>query len=130
MANDKDVSFESDTISGIHYYIQDYMGNNRMVVNGRTDSIEQVSHYYPYGGVIGDISTNESFQRHKFEGKELDRSFGLDNYDIQARSYFAMAPMWDRIDPLSEKYYGISPYVYCGEDPVNRRDYDGKQRTR
>ena len=36
-----------------------------------------------------------------------------------------MAPMWDRVDPLSEKYYGISPYVYCGGDPVNRGDYDG-----
>ena len=120
------VSFDADTISGIHYYIQDYMGNNRMVVNGLTDSIEQITHYYPYGGVIGDISTNESLQKFKFEGKELDRSFGLDNYDIQARSYFAMAPMWDRVDPLSEKYYGISPYVYCGGDPVNLGDYDGQ----
>ena len=122
------VSFDSDTISGIHYYIQDYMGNVRAVVNRDAklgDKPEQVTHYYPYGGVIGDISTNESFQRHKFEGKELDRSFGLDNYDIQARNYFAMAPMWDRVDPLSEKYYGISPYVYCGGDPVNLGDYDG-----
>lgn len=96
-----------------------------MVVNGRTDSIEQITHYYPYGGVIGDISTNESLQPYKFEDKELDRTFGLDNYDIHARSYFAMAPMWDRSDPKAEDYYGISPYVYCGGDPVNRGDYDG-----
>jgi len=33
--------------------------------------------------------------------------------------------MWDRIDPLAEKYYGISPYVYCGGDPVNRMDVNG-----
>ena len=109
---------------GWHYYISDYMGNNRMVV---CDSIiEQINHYYPYGGIIGDISTNQSFQNYKFEGKEFDRTFGLDNYDIQARQYFAMAPSWDRIDPLAEKYYGISPYSYCMGDPVNFGDYNGK----
>ncbi len=119
-------SFDTNgAVDGWHYYIQDYMGNNRMVVN-RNDTTEQVTHYYPYGGVIGDISTNENVQKYKFEGKELDRTFGLDNYDIHARQYFAMAPMWDRIDPLAEKYYGISPYSYCGGDPVNKGDYEGK----
>ena len=73
-----------------------------MVIN-KNGTVEQVTHYYPYGGVIGDISTNESLQKYKFEGKELDRTFGLDNYDIHARQYFAMAPMWDKIDPLAEK---------------------------
>ena len=102
-----------------------------------------MGNYYPYGGVIGDISTNENFQKYKFEGTrshqkeidnllarrrafrrgvELDRTFGLDNYYIHARQYFAMAPMWDRIDPLAEKYYGISPYAYCGGDPENKID--------
>lgn len=95
-----------------------------MVVN-KNGTVEQVTHYYPYGGVIGGISINQSMQRNKFEGKELDRTFGLDNYDIQARQYFAMMPSWDRIDPLAEKYYGISPYVYCGGDPVNYGDYNG-----
>ncbi len=111
-------------VDGWHYYIQDYMGNNRMVVN-KNGTKEQITHYYPYGGVIGDISTNESLQKYKFEGKELDRTFGLDNYDIHARQYFSMMPTWDRIDPLAEKYYGISPYVYCGGDPVNRMDVNG-----
>lgn len=125
------ISFSAaNTISGIHYYVQDYQGNNRMVINRNATSAsapEQITHYYPYGGVIGDISTNENLQKFKFEGKELDRSFGLDNYDIHARNYFAMLPMWDRVDPLAEKYYGISPYVYCGGDPVNRGDYDGQK---
>ncbi len=127
------VSFSNDTIDGWHYYIQDYMGNNRMVVNSDS-TIEQVTHYYPYGGVIGDISTllsdvtkgnNENLQKYKFEGKELDRTFGLDNYDIHARQYFAMAPMWDRIDPLAENTPQFSPYSYCGGNPINFGDYNG-----
>ena len=96
-----------------------------MVVN-RSGTTEQITHYYPYGGVIGDISTNESVQKYKFEGKELDRTFGLDNYDIHARQYFAMAPTWDRIDKRAEDYYHLSPYSYCGGDPVNRMDFNGK----
>ena len=117
---------QNGAINGWHYYIQDYMGNNRMVVN-KNGTVEQVTHYYPYGGIIGDISTNENLQKYKFEGKELDRTFGLDNYDIHARQYFAMAPMWDRIDPLAERYYGISPYMYCLGDPINKTDLDGKK---
>lgn len=84
-----------------------------MVVN-KNGTKEQITHYYPYGAVIGDISTNESVQKYKFEGKELDRTFGLDNYDIHARQYFAMAPMWDKPDSKAEDYYPISPYAYCG----------------
>lgn len=117
-------SFSNDALSGWHYYIQDYMGNNRMVVN-RNGSTEQVTHYYPYGGVIGGISTNETLQAYKFEGKELDRTFGLDTYDVHARNYFPMLPMWDRVDPLAEKYFGISPYAYCVGDPMNYKDPDG-----
>ena len=117
-------SFNNDTVNGWHYYISDYMGNNRMVVNSN-GTVEQITHYYPYGGVIGDISTNENVQKYKFEGKELDRTFGLDNYDIHARQYFAMAPMWDRVDPLAEDNPQFSPYSYCMGNPVNLGDYNG-----
>ena len=100
-----------------------------MVVN-KNGTVEQVTHYYPYGGVIGDISTNESLQKYKFEGKELDRTFGLDNYDIHARHYFAMAPTWDRIDPLAEKSPQFSPYTFCKGNPINYGDYNGMKPSR
>lgn len=120
-------SFDADTLDSWHYYVQDYMGNNRMVVNVQDNSVEQETHYYPYGGVIGDLSTDENLQPYKFEGKELDRTFGLDWYDIQARQYDAIGvPGWNAVDPLAEKYYGISPYAYCADDPVNLTDKDGR----
>ena len=34
---------------------------------------------------------------------------------------------WLVPDPQSEKYYGISPYAYCGGDPVNLVDPDGRE---
>ena len=36
-----------------------------------------------------------------------------------------MAPMWDRIDPLTEDNPQFSPYSYCFGNPVNYGDYDG-----
>ena len=38
--------------------VQDYQGNNRMVVNASTNRTEQVTHYYPYGELMADISTS------------------------------------------------------------------------
>ena len=33
---------------------------------------------------------------------------------------------WMAPDPMAEKYPGMSPYLYCAGDPVNRVDPDGK----
>lgn len=34
---------------------------------------------------------------------------------------------WLTPDPLADKFYPISPYSYCGGDPINNIDPDGKQ---
>ena len=71
-------------------------------------------------------STNDDVQRFKYNGKELDRKFGLNWYDHGARHNDAAIGRWHCIDKNAEKYYGISPYAYCGGDPVNFGDYDGE----
>ena len=43
--------------------------------------IEQVNHYYPFGGVYGDLSYKGELQRNKYIGKEFDHMYGLDWYD-------------------------------------------------
>ena len=113
-------------LNGCHYYIADYQGNNRMVVNAATNRTEQVTHYYPFGELMADISTSPDAQQFKYNGKELDRSFGLDLYDYHARQQDAKLGRFNSIDPLAEKYYGISPYSYCAGDPVNCVDKDGR----
>jgi hypothetical protein len=35
--------------------------------------------------------------------------------------------MWTSVDPLCEKYYNVSPYVYCVNNPINAIDPDGKK---
>ena len=50
---------------------------------------------------------------------------GLDTYDYGARQYNPVTARWDRMDPLCEKYYSVSPYAYCGNNPVMLVDPDG-----
>lgn len=114
----------SGNANGCHYYIQDYQGSNRMVVNSNGVT-EQATHYYPYGGVIGGIDLGSNLQPYKFEGKELDRTYGLDWYDIHARQYDPIVPAWHTVDPLCEKSYTWSPYAYCIGNPIDFIDPTG-----
>jgi hypothetical protein len=50
---------------------------------------------------------------------------GLDEYDSEARWYYPAIMRTTTIDPLAEKYYGISPYAWCGNNPVRMVDPDG-----
>jgi RHS repeat-associated protein len=88
------------------------------------DQIEQVNHYYPFGGLMGE-STNDEVQRYKYNGKELDRMHGLNLYDYHARQYDAALGQFTTMDPLSEKYYHISPYAYCLNNPIRLTDPTG-----
>ena len=105
-----------------HFYLKDHLDNNRVVVNA-SGIVEQVNHYYPYGGLMGE-STNGDIQRYKYNGKELDRMNGLDWYDYGARHMDGIR--FTTIDPMAEKYYGVSPYVYCADSPVRYVDPDGR----
>ena len=108
-----------------HYYLQDHLGNNRVVVN-QNDSVEQVNHYYPFGALFGE-STGGDKNRYKYNGKELDRLNGLNWYDYGARHYDAAIGSWPTVDPLCEKYYSLSPYNFCGNNPVKFIDSDGRE---
>lgn len=105
-----------------HFYLQDHQGNNRVVAD-EDGNIEEVNHYYPFGGTFA--LSSSSIQAYKYNGKELDRKNGLDWYDYGARMYDAALGRWHVVDPMAEKYYSISPYAYCGNEPVGRIDPDG-----
>jgi RHS repeat-associated protein len=68
-----------------------------------------------------------NIQPYKYNGKELDRMHGLDTYDYGARQYNPITARWDRMDLLCEKYYSISPYAYCANNPVRYIDPDGRE---
>jgi RHS repeat-associated protein len=65
-------------------------------------------------------------QPYKYNGKELDTKKGLNWHDYGARHYDAALGRWFVVDPLAEKYYSISAYGYCLNNPVKFIDPYGK----
>ena len=98
-------------------------GNARVVAN-QNGEVEQVNHYYPYGGLMGE-STSSDHQPYKYNGKELDRHRGLDWYDYGARWFNGYS--WMTPDPLAENYREVSPYMYCLGNPIKYIDPDGRE---
>jgi RHS repeat-associated protein len=72
------------------------------------------------------IGSDQGVQPYKFGGKELDMQHGLNLYDFSARTYDPAVGRFTTMDPLAEKYYSISPYAYCANNPVNAIDPDGR----
>ena len=111
------------------YYDRDHLGNVRQVreVNGGSDGrVIQTLNYYPFGAQLCDGTTDSNVQNHKYNGKEFDGMHGLNTYDYGARQYNPITARWDRVDPMAEKYYSVSPYVYCAGNPISYVDPDGR----
>ena len=113
---------ENDTT--YHYFLKDHLGSNRAVVNMKAGEVAEQYDYYPFGKQHGDYHTGY-IHPYRYNGKELDEIGGLDWLHYGARM---MEPEWGRFttpDPLAERYYDVSPYAYCGNNPVNAIDPDG-----
>ena len=120
-------SFDAAGRAVFHYYDRDHLGNVRAVV-GDDGAVEQVMNYYPFGAPYCDeTALNADLQPYKYNGKELETMHGRNAYDYGARFYDPLLPTWDRIDPLCEKYYHVSPYAYCLNNPVNAIDQEGQK---
>ena len=109
-----------------YYYNRDHLGNIREVLDAN-GAVCQYTDYYAFGAPFCMPGTyiGASLQPYKFNGKELDLMHGLNTYDYGARQYYPVVPVWDRMDPLCEKYYGVSPYAYCHDNPIMRVDPNG-----
>ena len=88
--------------------------NVRSVVR-QDGTVVESTDYYPYGTPF---TTANSVQPYKYGAKELDRMHGLDLYDSQARWYDSLTGHTSTIDPKAEKYYSLSPYLWCAGNPV------------
>jgi len=108
-----------------HYYLTDHLGNNRLVVNS-SGTVVQKNHYYPFGMAFAETSaTEQGKQPYKFGNKELDQMHGLNQYDYSTRYYDPAIARFTTPDPLAEKYYNISPYAYCLNNPIRYVDLRG-----
>ena len=59
-----------------------------------------------------------------FSAKERDSETGLSYFG--SRYYSSDLSIWLSVDPMSDKYASLSPYVYCANNPVKLTDPDGR----
>ena len=138
----------------VQHYLRDHLGSVRAVIDGDTGTVIEASDYYPFGKRIQvtapvsepvggsqyasepvvapvapatSVASTSSPNRWRFSGKE-DQSFlgaSIPLLDFGARMYNPAIARWTASDPMSEKYYGISPYVYCANNPILFTDIAG-----
>ena len=131
------------TPSGAMLYVTDYLGSVRAVVDGKTGELYKASDYSAFGDesvVMVRPQGNTPPQplaaavlpagltlRDGYTGKEAQTPDFTTGYtDFGARQYSPTLRRWMTPDPLSEKYYDVSPYAFCHDNPINRIDPDGR----
>ena len=121
------------------WYVKDHLGSVRSVVllgedYSATAALVEQNDYYPFGtriaGTAGAASDSLDYaNRDRFCGKEeqdFSPSLNLRLLDFSARYYDPFTCRWTTQDPLAEKYYSLSPYTYCANNPQNMADPEGK----
>ena len=97
-----------------------------MYVTDVQQSVVQSFLYAPYGEIISEYNTHamgDAFPKYAFNAKELDEETGM--YYYEARYY--KPPVFTSRDPMFEKYFWMTPYAYCANNPVKYVDPSGEE---
>src|SRR5574344_1630402 len=124
------VYIEYNNLLPVFYYESDHLGSASYVTNDN-GQVTQTLNYLPYGEDWVDLQyfdlmpAESNLGVYKFNGKEKDAESGYNYYG--ARYYDSEKISWLSVDPMSDKYPNLSPYVYCADNPVKLIDPDGKE---
>jgi len=80
--------------------------------------------YLPFGETLVEEHLNSYNSPYKFNAKELDEETGW--YYYGARYYNPKWSIWLSVDPASEIYPSVSPYVFVKNNPLNHLEIEGR----
>ena len=116
----------SRTGNDIRYFLTDHLGSVRSIVD-QTGTVKERNDYYPFGTRYSQSGGNvDPTNRLKYNGKEDQTTGNLGFLDYGARMYDAELGRWFSVDPMAEKYYSLSSYNYCANNPILFIDPDGQ----
>jgi len=110
-----------------YFYHSDHLGSSSLITDVDGNEAQHIE-YIPFGEVFIDERNTTWTTPYKFNAKELDEETGL--YYYGARYYDPETSVWISVDPLAEKYPGISPYAYCAGNPIIYIDPDGRLKIK
>ena len=110
-------------------FVKDCLGSVRSVVDLSDGTVLEQNDYYAFGERVNDSTqTMTSLNRWRFNAKEEQASIACLPYlDYGARLYDPVIGRWMQQDPMATKYPHLSPYNFCGDNPVNYVDPDGRK---
>ncbi len=127
----------SGTITGytVYHHITDHLGSVRAITNASTGNVVETSDFLPFGTRWSQTSGSSSAtltdatNRWRYSGKEEQKAINssLPLIDYGARIYDPTIARWMSVDPMAEKYYEESPFLYCSDNPINIIDIKGTE---
>jgi RHS repeat-associated protein len=104
------------------YFIQDHLGNNRVIFEKLNDSlyVAQRMDYYPFGSPFEADSLDFRFL---YQGKEYVDFLGLNQFDFHSRAYDSYLGRFNQIDGANQFASG---YTGMGNNPVSFIDPSGQ----
>ncbi len=106
------------------YYHTNHLGSTAFVTD-QNQNITQGFLYAPFGEITTEYNSNfgnDIIPKYAFNAKELDEETGM--YYYEARYY--KPPVFTSRDPMFEKYFWMTPYAYCANNPVKYVDPTGE----
>lgn len=119
-------AFDCEVRKAFNYYFKDHLGNIRVTVD-EDGEVVTADDYYPFGMIMPGRSYNVAFSgnQYKFGSKEWDDENNLNWYHFDARRYDPEIARFNTIDPLTNIYPWLSPYVYVANNPLRFMDPTG-----
>jgi len=113
----------------VYYYVHDRLGSVRMVVgyDGQTASVANSYAYRPFGAFYEGECVETVDNPFCFTGQWRDAEIG--QYYLRARQYDPTMMRFTTRDPVRGRWQEpltLHRYLYCGNEPVNRTDKDGR----
>jgi len=105
-----------------YFYHSDHLGSISYVTNLQGE-VEQHVEYTAFGETYFEDPLDTYNSRYLFNAKERDIETGY--YYYGARYYNPKFSQWISVDPMAEKYQGVSPYNYTLNNPVRMGDPTG-----
>ena len=135
---------------GYQYYLKDHLGNVMLTIEDKdgdgkvslndadtapgAEEVVQRELYYPFGMSVGQgwwehapATADVTAQDYRYNGKELDASYGLNWYFYGARMYDPAVGRFTGVDPIADQFAFVSVYNYAENRVPNGIDLWGLQ---
>ncbi|MBO2526522.1 MAG: hypothetical protein CW341_12680 [Bacteroidetes bacterium] len=106
------------------WYHPDHLGSASWVTDNNGEVVQYL-YYLPWGEDFYNMRRNGyAGSRYTFSAKEKDTETGYSYFG--SRYYSSDLSIWLSVDPMSDKYPSLSPYVYCANNPIKLVDPNGE----